>query len=152
MRPIPLRCAARAALVAAPTAGLHFTPALLEALADESMLINRHGDAIRARERSLAELLDVKRNQVALLSGEKSRTKEFRVELPVAEVRDYTRTELTAFDGKDPTVPVLIGIRGHVYDVTRGRSFYGAGGPYDRPASAANTAAASATVRASGPT
>ncbi len=54
-----------------------------------------------------------------------------RVPLPVAEVRDYTRAELAAFDGKDPAVPVLIGIRGHVYDVTRGRSFYGAGGPYE---------------------
>jgi membrane-associated progesterone receptor component len=51
--------------------------------------------------------------------------------LPVAEARDYTRAELSAFDGKSPDKPVLLAIRGSIYDVTRGRSFYGAGGPYE---------------------
>jgi membrane-associated progesterone receptor component len=53
-----------------------------------------------------------------------------RVPLPVAEKRDYTRAELSGFDGSDEQKPLLIGIRGLVYDVTRGRSFYGPGGPY----------------------
>ncbi len=50
--------------------------------------------------------------------------------LPEAEERDYTLAELTGYDGSDPQKPLLIAIRGQVYDVTRGRSFYGPGGPY----------------------
>jgi membrane-associated progesterone receptor component len=50
--------------------------------------------------------------------------------LPEAEERDYTLAELAGYDGSDPARPLLIGIRGQVYDVTRGRSFYGPGGPY----------------------
>jgi membrane-associated progesterone receptor component len=50
--------------------------------------------------------------------------------LPEADERDYARSELAAYDGSDPSKPLLIGIRGDVYDVTRGKSFYGPGGPY----------------------
>ncbi len=50
--------------------------------------------------------------------------------LSEAEERDYTLAELAQYDGSDPAQPLLIGIRGEVYDVTRGRSFYGPGGPY----------------------
>jgi membrane-associated progesterone receptor component len=50
--------------------------------------------------------------------------------LPEAEERDYSLSELCDFDGSDPGKPLLIGIRGYVYDVTRGRDFYGPGGPY----------------------
>lgn len=50
--------------------------------------------------------------------------------LPVAEARDYALAELAEFDGRDPAKPLLLGIRGRVYDVTRGRDFYGPGGPY----------------------
>jgi len=50
--------------------------------------------------------------------------------LPDAEVRDYTVAELSTYDGSDPSRPLLIGIKGHVYDVGRGREFYGPGGPY----------------------
>lgn len=53
-----------------------------------------------------------------------------RAPLPVAEKRDYARSEIAAYDGSDPTKPLLIIVRGKVYDVTRGRSFYGPGGPY----------------------
>jgi membrane-associated progesterone receptor component len=52
------------------------------------------------------------------------------VPLPEAQERDYARSELASYDGSDPSKPLLIGIRGHVYDVTRGRDFYGPGGPY----------------------
>lgn len=50
--------------------------------------------------------------------------------IPEAEARDYTRSELLDYDGSDPMKPSLIAIRGRVYDVTRGRDFYGPGGPY----------------------
>jgi membrane-associated progesterone receptor component len=51
--------------------------------------------------------------------------------LPVGETRDYTAAELSAYDGTDPTRPVLLAIEGRVFDVTPGRSFYGKGGPYE---------------------
>jgi membrane-associated progesterone receptor component len=50
--------------------------------------------------------------------------------LPEAEERDYSLVELAAYDGSDPGKPLLIAVRGQVYDVTRGRDFYGSGGPY----------------------
>lgn len=50
--------------------------------------------------------------------------------LPEAEERDYSLSEIAIYDGADPAKPLLIGIRGHVYDVTHGKSFYGPGGPY----------------------
>jgi membrane-associated progesterone receptor component len=49
---------------------------------------------------------------------------------PEAEERDYNLGELSEFDGSDPAKPLLIAVRGHVYDVSRGRDFYGPGGPY----------------------
>jgi uncharacterized protein (TIGR00251 family) len=45
------------------------------------------GRANESLARLLAQLLGLKRNQVALVAGEKARNKEFRVELPSSEVR-----------------------------------------------------------------
>ncbi|EEE58966.1 hypothetical protein OsJ_10653 [Oryza sativa Japonica Group] len=45
-------------------------------------------------------------------------------------VGEITLEQLAAYDGKDPAKPILIAIRGQVYDVTRGRLFYGPQGPY----------------------
>merc|ERR1711892_285392 len=43
--------------------------------------------------------------------------------------KDMTVNELRAFDGiKEPYI--CIGIKGEIYDVSRGKSFYGPGGPY----------------------
>lgn len=67
------------------------------------------------------------RRFVASLFGNKD---EPRALLPEAEERDYSLSELSACDGSDPGKPLLIAIRGQVYDVTRGRDFYGPGGPY----------------------
>jgi len=50
--------------------------------------------------------------------------------LPRGEERDYTLAELGTFDGSDTERPLLIAVRGKVYDVTPGRAFYGPGGPY----------------------
>jgi membrane-associated progesterone receptor component len=58
------------------------------------------------------------------------RAPQTRVPLPEAEARDYSVDELSDFDGTDSSKPLLIAVRGNVYDVTRGRDFYGPGGPY----------------------
>ncbi len=50
--------------------------------------------------------------------------------LPEAEARDYGLAELAQYDGSNPAKPLLLAIRGQVYDVGRGRDFYGPGGPY----------------------
>jgi membrane-associated progesterone receptor component len=49
---------------------------------------------------------------------------------PRAEERDYTLAELADCDGSDLGKPLLLAIRGHVYDVGLGRDFYAPGGPY----------------------
>ena len=54
-----------------------------------------------------------------------------REPLPKGEARDYREDELRAYDGSDPTKPVLLAIQGRVFDVTYGRDFYGKGGPYE---------------------
>ncbi len=64
---------------------------------------------------------------VARLFGRKA---EPWAPLPEAEERDYSLQELAEYDGSEPGRPLLIGIRGQVYDVTRGGDFYGPGGPY----------------------
>lgn len=45
-------------------------------------------------------------------------------------LREYSREELSRCTGADPSTPILIAIKGKVYDVTRGRSFYGPGSAY----------------------
>merc|ERR1711934_915133 len=41
------------------------------------------------------------------------------------------KEELKAYTGKDPTKPLIVGIKGKLYDVTSGSDFYGPGGPYN---------------------
>jgi hypothetical protein len=44
----------------------------------------------------------------------------------VGDVR-LTLQELAAFDGTDASKPLYIAVRGKIYDVSAGRSFYGPG-------------------------
>ncbi|KAL5209074.1 hypothetical protein ABZP36_004697 [Zizania latifolia] len=46
------------------------------------------------------------------------------------QLGEITLQQLAAYDGKDPSKPILIAIRGQVYDISRGRLFYGPQGPY----------------------
>eukprot|EP00117_Sycon_ciliatum_P014660 scpid78563/ scgid14829/ Membrane-associated progesterone receptor component 1 len=46
-------------------------------------------------------------------------------------VGDLTVEQLLAYDGKDPTKPVLLAVCGKIFDVTAGKHFYGPGGPYE---------------------
>ncbi|KAF7282434.1 membrane steroid binding protein [Rhynchophorus ferrugineus] len=65
----------------------------------------------------------------------KSRQEEQRTEpeekpLPKLKKRDFTIQELKKFDGTQDDGRVLIAVNGKVYDVTKGKRFYGPGGPY----------------------
>ncbi|KAL3637057.1 Membrane steroid-binding protein 2 [Castilleja foliolosa] len=57
------------------------------------------------------------------------RTNEFVFREPV-QMGDVTDEELRAYNGSDPEKPLLMAIKGQIYDVSRSRMFYGPGGPY----------------------
>ncbi|KAF9132351.1 hypothetical protein BGX30_012699 [Mortierella sp. GBA39] len=44
--------------------------------------------------------------------------------------REYTPKDLEPFNGSTPETRILMAVKGNVYDVTRGRNFYGPEGPY----------------------
>lgn len=46
------------------------------------------------------------------------------------EVGEITADELQQYDGSDPEKPLLMAIKGQIYDVSQSRMFYGPGGPY----------------------
>ncbi|CAH4036547.1 unnamed protein product [Pieris brassicae] len=52
-----------------------------------------------------------------------------RPELPKIR-KDMTVAELRHYDGNQPDGRVLVAVNGWIFDVTRGRRFYGPGGPY----------------------
>lgn len=43
---------------------------------------------------------------------------------------EISEQELKAFDGSDASKPIYVAIKGRVFDVSTGKSFYGPGGPY----------------------
>ncbi|XP_074280443.1 putative steroid-binding protein 3 [Silene latifolia] len=43
---------------------------------------------------------------------------------------ELTLQQLKQYDGSDPSKPIYVAIKGRVFDVTTGRSFYGPGGAY----------------------
>jgi membrane-associated progesterone receptor component len=48
------------------------------------------------------------------------------------DMREFTIDELKNFAGQDATTPIYLALKGKIYDVSRGRSFYGPGGAYPR--------------------
>ncbi|XP_028175861.1 membrane-associated progesterone receptor component 1-like [Ostrinia furnacalis] len=59
----------------------------------------------------------------------KSSTDSSVVELPKLR-KDMTVSELRQYDGTQPDGRVLVAVNGWIFDATRGRRFYGPGGPY----------------------
>jgi membrane-associated progesterone receptor component len=57
-------------------------------------------------------------------------TKE-KEEAPADPPRNFTQQQLRHFDGHD-NKPVYLSISGIVFDVSKGRDFYGPGGPYEK--------------------
>lgn len=50
--------------------------------------------------------------------------------LPKMKKRDLTLSELRQYDGSQPDSRILVAVNSKIFDVTRGRRFYGPGGPY----------------------
>ncbi|KAH6680248.1 putative membrane steroid-binding protein 2 [Halenospora varia] len=57
-------------------------------------------------------------------------TKPEQIKAWMAGPIQYTDADLAAFDGTDPSKPILLAINGTIYDVSAGRRFYGPGGSY----------------------
>ncbi|WKA07190.1 hypothetical protein VitviT2T_025046 [Vitis vinifera] len=49
---------------------------------------------------------------------------------PPVQLGEITEEELKTYDGSDSKKPLLMAIKGQIYDVSQGRIFYGPGGPY----------------------
>ncbi|KAG8092170.1 hypothetical protein GUJ93_ZPchr0012g20353 [Zizania palustris] len=49
---------------------------------------------------------------------------------PPVQLGEVSEEELRQYDGSDPKKPLLMAIKGQIYDVTQSRMFYGPGGPY----------------------
>ncbi|KAJ1391067.1 Cytochrome b5-like heme/steroid binding domain [Sesbania bispinosa] len=49
---------------------------------------------------------------------------------PPVQLGEITEEELRDYDGSDPNKPLLMAIKGQIYDVSQSRMFYGPGGPY----------------------
>ncbi|KAL6549626.1 Membrane steroid-binding protein 2 [Orobanche hederae] len=49
---------------------------------------------------------------------------------PPVQLGEISAEELKQYDGSDPKKPLLVTIKGQIYDVTHSRVFYGPGGPY----------------------
>ena len=78
----------------------------------------------------LSDLTELGRHGVSMARAAVRKRLDATRPLPEAERRDYTLAELGRYDGRDAGAPVLLAVRGRVYDVIRGRAFYGPGGPY----------------------
>jgi membrane-associated progesterone receptor component len=63
-----------------------------------------------------------------------ARTREFEEKMeplpPPVQLGEVTDEELRKYDGSDPKKPLLMAIKGQIYDVSQSRIFYGPGGPY----------------------
>ncbi|XP_074561811.1 membrane steroid-binding protein 1-like [Curcuma longa] len=60
----------------------------------------------------------------------RSREREEEPLPPPLQLGEVTEEELRVYDGSDPKKPLLMAIKGQIYDVTQSRMFYGPGGPY----------------------
>ncbi|GMH29565.1 hypothetical protein Nepgr_031408 [Nepenthes gracilis] len=49
---------------------------------------------------------------------------------PPVQLGEITEEDLRQYDGSDPKKPLLMAIKGQIYDVSQSRMFYGPGGPY----------------------
>lgn len=49
---------------------------------------------------------------------------------PPVQLGEITDEELKQYDGSDKSKPLLMAIKGQIYDVSQSRLFYGPGGPY----------------------
>eukprot|EP00929_Paragymnodinium_shiwhaense_P009161 TRINITY_DN113219_c0_g1_i1.p1 TRINITY_DN113219_c0_g1~~TRINITY_DN113219_c0_g1_i1.p1 ORF type:complete len:156 (+),score=39.71 TRINITY_DN113219_c0_g1_i1:56-523(+) len=57
--------------------------------------------------------------------------KELEAKMRIEPREDWSEADLKQYDGKDPDKPILVAMDGRVFNVWRGRHFYGADGCYE---------------------
>lgn len=65
---------------------------------------------------------------IAIRGDRLARAKVIDLDAPV-QCGDITAEHLARFNGTDPFLPLYLAIQGRVYDVSKGRDFYGPGTP-----------------------
>ena len=71
------------------------------------------------------------RAQLAINEQREREVQERRAKLAYIEPRDFwSEEELRQYDGRDPDGPILLAVDGTVFNVYKGRNFYGKGGEY----------------------
>ncbi|KAK3099425.1 hypothetical protein FSP39_004154 [Pinctada imbricata] len=65
-----------------------------------------------------------------IFAGRRSSPPPRKPELPKMKKQDFTLEQLKEYDGRGLEGRILIAVNGKVFDVTRGKRFYGPGGPY----------------------
>ncbi|XP_074651695.1 membrane-associated progesterone receptor component 1-like [Tubulanus polymorphus] len=109
-------------------------------MADEAKPIEKDTSENGAVADVLAELLTSPINVILLviclvliykIFSSRNRSKPVvKPEIPKLKKRDFYLNELRQFDGTGEHGRILMAVNGKVFDVTRGKRFYGPGGPY----------------------
>uniref|UniRef100_T1IQC1 Cytochrome b5 heme-binding domain-containing protein n=1 Tax=Strigamia maritima TaxID=126957 RepID=T1IQC1_STRMM len=68
--------------------------------------------------------------KIVTLKRESVTLKPREPELPKLKKQDFTLEQIREYDGRGAGGRILVAVNGKVFDVTRGKRFYGQGGPY----------------------
>ncbi|KAK9808787.1 hypothetical protein WJX72_003685 [[Myrmecia] bisecta] len=71
-----------------------------------------------------------KRELDILADWEKKFEEKYTVVGKVVPLTELTLTELGAYDGSKPELPIYLSVRGTIFDVSKGKDFYGPDGVY----------------------
>eukprot|EP00793_Prasinoderma_coloniale_P005139 PRCOL_00000900-RA len=71
------------------------------------------------------------RERERMATAPQSEPEEEIPDYPEAEKADFSLEALRAFDGSDSSKPLLVGCKSNIYDMAKGKDFYGKGGPYN---------------------
>ncbi|PON91035.1 Cytochrome b5-like heme/steroid binding domain containing protein [Trema orientale] len=74
--------------------------------------------------------ISINDNNSSFLNGVLGQTTTTTNHQQSLQLGDMTEKELRAYNGSDPNKPLLISVKGQIYDVSSSRMFYGPGGPY----------------------
>ncbi|MFS7949587.1 putative cytochrome b5-like heme/steroid binding domain-containing protein [Helianthus anomalus] len=58
------------------------------------------------------------------------RSRSYEEDMPPVQLGEVSEEELKGYNGNDPKKPLLMAIKGQIFDVSQSRMFYGPGGPY----------------------
>lgn len=89
-------------------------------------------DSINEKDLDSRDLTDLTSDQVSRLEARKEELKKLGCSIcgSVVPLKALAMTDLEAHNGSDPALPIFLAIEGVVYNVSKGRQFYGPDGVY----------------------